>query len=80
MINHLHLREKIDGNGQILMEKRSGEFHVATAGFEAETRRLISSSLSAPKCRIIRQNVDNEVVYRRATRDADMTSASYLIL
>ena len=52
----------------------------STACFEARTRRPISSSISAPICRMIHQNVANDVVYRRANLEADKTSASYLIL
>ena len=46
---------------------------VATACLEARTRRAISSSISAPLCRMIHQNVAHDVVYRRANWDSDMT-------
>ncbi len=53
---------------------------VATTNFEAWFRRPISSSISAPFYQLIHQNVSNDVVYCRANREANMTSASYLIL
>ena len=48
-----------------------------TAGFDAKTRRAISSSILAITCHIIHQNVDNGVLYHRVNRDVDMMPASY---
>jgi hypothetical protein len=53
------------------------KFYAATAQFEAETRRAVSSSILALLCHIMHQNVENDVIYHCANRDMDMTLALY---
>ncbi len=56
------------------------KFDAAMMVFKARTRQAISSSILAPICQTIHENVDNDVVYHGANREADMTSSSYLII
>ena len=56
------------------------KFVAATAGFEARSRRAVSSSILALICHVIHKNVDNDVVYHRTKRDGYEMTASHYIL
>jgi hypothetical protein len=69
----LHLRAKINGNGPILMEIRSGEVRFCDGKIRCQNSPSCNSINIGPYLPYLHQNIEDDLVYHRANWDSDMT-------